>query len=600
MRRVVGFSSYVVLVLVLVLLLVFVIGGADGAAFRKIENEDEWENEDDGGNGVTVLLRKMGDPRTAHVSKNLKNISVVASMTMISRVLGLVRDSLTAAVFGTSVLASAFFTAFQLPNLFRRLLGEGALTAAFVPTLNDELEKGKRAGAFRLVNEVSTWLALVSLALVATAMWLLSQPGWLVALGRAGGAEAATVGRWLQGAELAVVLFPYLIFVCMAAAFSAALQTLGRFLEPALSPVWLNLSMIGFLAGAVWWRPEMKETQMNALCAGVLLGGFFQMAVPAWALMREGWRPQFAPRLSEPVKAILRLMGPTVLGSAVYLINMTVSRLIGLSLNDSAVSVLNFAQRLMELPIGVFAGAVTTVVFPLISRYAALGDFAEMGGAYRKGMRLILAVNLPAAAGLAALAEPVIRILFQRGEFGAADTQAMVPVLAVSAAGLPFLAFANLALRAFYAEKDTATPMRAAVLSFFVNVALSLALMGPLSTMGLALASTVATMVQAWFLQKWLAKRRPELALAHLAGGLAKIVAASALMGGAVWAGWLAWTRAVRTSVWGDVTGLVLLMAGGVALYAALLWVLRIEEKDEILAMIRSKLARRKTRGERA
>jgi putative peptidoglycan lipid II flippase len=528
------------------------------------------------------------------VSKNLKNIGVVASLTMVSRVLGLVRDSLTAAIFGTSALASAFFTAFQLPNLFRRLLGEGALTAAFVPTLNDELEKRKRDGAFSLVNEVSTWLLLASVIVVATAMLALSQPIWLETLGRVGHAEADTVERWKQGAKLAVVLFPYLIFVCMAAAFSAALQTLGRFLEPALSPVWLNLAMIGLLGGAAWLRPEMKETQMAALCAGVLIGGFLQMIVPARALMREGWRPQFTARLSEPVRAILRLMGPTVLGSAVYLINMTVSRFIGLSLNDSAVSVLNFAQRLMELPIGVFAVAVTTVVFPLISRYAALGDFAAMGGAYRKGMRLILAVNLPAAAGLAVLGEPVIRILFQRGEFGAADTAAMVPVLAVSAAGLPFLAFANLALRAFHAEKDMVTPMRAALLSFAVNLVLSVALMGRFSTTGLALASTAATFAQAWFLQNRLTARRPELALVHLGGTLLKVFVASVAMGGLVWAGWLGWTYGVTARVWSDAAGVALLVGVGVVVYAVFLWVLRIEERDEILEMIRSKVRARK------
>jgi putative peptidoglycan lipid II flippase len=545
-------------------------------------------------NRVTFLLRKNGAQRNARVSKNLKNISVVASLTLVSRVFGLVRDSLTAAVFGTSALASAFFTAFQLPNLFRRLLGEGALTAAFVPTLNDELHKRQRDGAFNLVNEVSTWLLLVSSGVVAVAMLVLSQPAWLEWIGRAGDAEPDTVRRWLQGARLAVVLFPYLIFVCMAAAFSAALQTLGRFLEPALSPVWLNLAMIGLLGGAVWLRPEMKETQMDALCAGVLIGGFLQMAVPAWALMREGWRPRFSPHASEPVRAILRLMGPTVLGSAVYLINMTVSRFIGLSLNDSAVSVLNFAQRLMELPIGVFAIAVTTVVFPLITRYAAQGDFTAMGSAYRKGMRLILAVNVPAAVGLAILGQPIIRMLFQRGEFTMADTEAMVPVLAVSAAGLPFLAFANLALRGFYAQKDTTTPVRAAVFSFVVNVALSLALMGKFSTTGLALASTLATLAQAWYLQARLAKRRPELALAHLGGDLGKIFIASAVMGAGVWAGWQVWVRCVPMAVWSDAAGVALMIAGGVAIYGGLVWALRLEGREEIVLMLRQKLRGKK------
>ena len=247
---------------------------------------------------------------------------------------------LTTAVFGTSALNSAFVTAFTLPNLFRRLLGEGALTAALVPTLHEEMARSRREGAFVLVSQVASWLLVVTVTLVALSMFALSQAGRLADTAGGWGVSADTMDRWLQGADLAVVLFPYMIFVCLAAAFSATLQTLNRFLEPALSPIWLNVAMISLLAGAAYlgWADDL-EGAMRWLCAGVLIGGFLQMAVPAWALMREGWRPRFAPRMSEPVRAILRLMGPTVLGSAMYLINMTVSRFIGLSLNDSAVSV---------------------------------------------------------------------------------------------------------------------------------------------------------------------------------------------------------------------------------------------------------------------
>ncbi|WP_334319645.1 lipid II flippase MurJ, partial [Termitidicoccus mucosus] len=303
------------------------------------------------------------------MDKNLRkfemaSVAVVSAATLASRVLGLVRDSLTAAVFGTSGLLSAFFTAFQLPNLFRRLLGEGALTAAFVPTLNEELERRQREGAFRLVNEVASWLLVVSAAVVGAAMVFFSQPAWIEAAARAFGGDDDTVARWLASGGMTVVLFPYLVFVCLAAVFSSALQTLGRFLEPAVSPVWLNVAMIAALViGWKCWPGEAggaDSARMRVLCAGVLVGGAGQMVLPAWALMRHGWRPRFALALSGPVRAIFRLMAPTVLGSAVYLINMTVSRFIGLSLNDSAVALLNFAQRLMELPIGVFAVAVST------------------------------------------------------------------------------------------------------------------------------------------------------------------------------------------------------------------------------------------------
>jgi putative peptidoglycan lipid II flippase len=528
------------------------------------------------------------------VSKNLKNISVVAVATMFSRVLGLVRETLTAAVFGTSALASAYATAFQLPNLFRRLLAEGGMTAAFVPTLNDEIEQRQRAGAFVLVNQVASWLLVVSGVLVAVAMLLLSQRGLITSAGEWFHADSDTIGRWLLAARLAVVLFPYLVFVCLAAAFSATLQTFNRFLEPALSPIWLNVAMIGFLVAGFWFG-KTDATKMNWFCSGVLLGGFLQMAVPAWALTTEGWRPRFDLTWSDPVKAVVRLMGPTVLGSAVYLINMTVSRFVGLSLNDAAVSVLNYATRLMELPIGVFAVAVSTVVFPLISRHAARGDMEQLGHAYRKGMRFILMINIPAAVGLALLSEPVIRLFFQHGAFRGDDTRMMVPVLMVYALGLPFFSFVNLALRAFYAQKDTRTPVRAAIISFVVNLGLSLALMGPLSTVGLAIAGNAAIIVQAWYLQVKLSHKVPQLAFHHLFRDLVKIILASVAMGLVVAGGswWAARTFAVTKMT--DSIVVACLIVAGVATYGSLLWMLRIEGRDELVAL----LARKRGKGER-
>jgi len=513
---------------------------------------------------------------------------------MASRVLGLVRESLTAAVFGTSEILSAFVTGITLPSIFRRLLAEGGLTAAFVPALNEELEARQRPGAFELVNQVASWLLAVTLVLVGLAMALLSQEGAIRAIGRFGGAEAHTVARWLDGARFAVVLFPYLIFVSLAAAFSAALQTLHRFLEPALSPVWLNLAIIGSLVVAMRWAHGDEGAQVNWLSGGWLLGGLMQMIVPAAALMNEGWRPRLDFRMSAPVRGMLRIMAPTVFSSSIYLFNMSVSRLVGLSLNDAAVAVLNFSQRLMELPIGVFAIAVSTVVFPLIARFAAAGDHENLARAYRKGMRLILVINVPAAVGLAVLALPIIRLILQYGRFTAEATAMMQPVLIANAIGLPFLAFVSLALRAFYAQKDTVTPLRAAVLSFSVNLALSLILMGPLSTTGLALASTVSIAVQAVYLQWHLARKNDGLAFHHLAGDLGKITVASVAMGVLVAAGWWArpWLLPERKSV--DALALVILIAAGVAIYGALAWVLKIEERDEltaIIAKIRAKFA---------
>jgi putative peptidoglycan lipid II flippase len=316
--------------------------------------------------------------------------------------------------------------------------------------------------------------------------------------------------------------------------------------------------------------------------------------VPAAALMRLGWSPRFDLRTSDQMRAIARLMAPTVFGSAIYLVNMAVSRLVGLSLDDASATVLNLSSRLMELPIGVFAVAVTTVVFPLISRHAAQGDWSGLTDAYRRGMRLILITNIPAAVGLALIAGPVIRVLFQRGAFSSSDTALMTPVLAVYALGLPFVSFVNLALRAFYAEKDTTTPVRAALLSFIVNLVLSLVSMHHLGTLGLALAGNVAIMVQAVYLQSHLSRKRPSLGFSFLLRDVLRIALASLLMGGVVFAWIVGWHRVAGDSLWHQAIEVAVAIALAVPVYGALLWVLRIEGRDEVLAWIKARRGAKK------
>jgi len=518
------------------------------------------------------------------VSQNLKNISVVAMATVVSRVLGLVREIFIAAVFGTSALSSAFVSAFTLPNLFRRLLGEGALTAAFVPTLAHELEHRQRDAAFALLSKVASWLLVVTVALVTLAIVVIANAEPLLRTTGGLGMDADTIGRLLLGADLAVILFPYMIFVCLAAAFSAACQVLGRFSEPALSPVWLNLTIIGALGLGGWWAWG-DSARMNLLCIGVLVGGFLQMAVPAGVLWSEGWRPRFDLKADDRVREITRLMAPTVIGSAIYLINISVSRFIGLSLNDSAAQVLNLATRVMELPIGVFAAAIATVVFPLIARHAAKQDWKALADDYHKGLRLVLIINVPAAVGLALLSEPITRLLFQRGAFTAADTTLMTPILAVYALGLPFLSFTTVALRGFYSLKDTATPVRAAALSFVVNLGLSIVLMDWLSTVGLALASNLAVLAQAWFLQTRLSRRMAGLGFAPLLPNLGKILAASALMGVVVWGGVKVLALLPLAGKARDLVAVAGLIPAACAVYGGLLWILKIEGREELGAL---------------
>jgi putative peptidoglycan lipid II flippase len=537
------------------------------------------------------------------VSKHLKNIGVVSLLTIVSRVLGLMRDQLGAAIFGASILNSAFLTAFRLPNLFRRLLGEGSLTAAFLPTLQHELHEAGRPGAFALLNKVLSWLAVVTGGLVVAAMLVFANArpllGWADNWGP--GAMAARFffdagdarERWFLVADLTVLLFPYLAFICLAAALNATLNVFDRFTEPTLSPIWLNLCMILSLGGAGLHFAATPLGEMHWLCAGVLTGGFLQMAVPAGVLMREGWRPRWDLGLTSRVREIAALMTPGFFGSAIYQINIFVGSLLAYSINDSAGTLLFYANRLMELPIGVFAIAISTVVYPLIARHAVERKFAEMADDFRRGIRLILMINVPAAAGLALLSGPVVRVLFRHGNFTPEEAAAMTPLLALFAVGMPFFSVVNLMVRAFYSVRDTVTPVRVGVIDFVVNLALSLLLMRRLGAMGLVLASTAAIIVQTVLLHRALARKLPGMTLAPLLPSLLKVLAATLGMSALVAGGARLVAGLPLSARLGDIVALAGLIPAGCLAYGGLLWALKIEGREEIqefLGKLRGKL----------
>jgi putative peptidoglycan lipid II flippase len=517
------------------------------------------------------------------VSKNLKNIGWVSLLTVVSRVLALGRDSLSAAIFGASVLNSAFLSAFRLPNLFRRLLGEGALTAAFLPNLQHELHENGREGGFDLLNKVASWLLVVTVAVSAVMMLVFSQsrlfPGH--------------DDKWYLLADLTVILVPYLVFVCLAAAFSATLQVLQRFIEPALSPIWLNLSMIVTLGGAGLHFASSPMGEIHWLCAGVLIGGFLQMAVPAVTLIwAEGWKPKFDLGLSPRVKEIAWLMTPGLWGTAIYQINSYVSSMLAFSINDSASTWMFYANRLMELPIGVFAIAVSTVIYPLLARHAVERNFKALADDFRKGVRLILIINIPAAAGLALLSGPIVRLLFQRYQFSLNDAHQTALLLTIFSVGLPFFSVVNLTVRAFYAVKNTRGPVRIATIDFLINLGLSLALMGSLGVAGLVVASTVAIIAQMGLLLRTLRAQLPDVSLAPLLPSLARILIATAVMSAVVYGGTLLVGKCGLSGRMQDLVKVVGLIPLACIAYGSLLWILKIEGREEIEALMAKFLAR--------
>ncbi len=510
------------------------------------------------------------------MSKSLKNIGVLSFLTVISRVLGLARDMLAASIFGTSLLYSAFVTAFSWPNLFRRLLGEGSMSAAFVPTLQEELHAGGRPGAFALLSKVTSWLFLVTGGLVLLAMFALGNARVL------GGHE----DKWYLAADLAVWLFPYMMMVCVAAGFNAALNVLERFTEPALSPIWLNIAMIASLGGAGLEFAHTPLGEMHWLCVGVLVGGFFQMAVPAGVLVREGWRPRFDLGFSPRMREIAALMTPGLFGTAIYQVNILVSRQFAYSLNDSGATLLFMGNRLMEFSIGVFAIAVSTVVYPRLARHAVEGNRQRMAEDFRKGLRLIIIINVPAAAGLALLSGPVVSLLYERGRFTAADAHNLAVVVALFCIGMPFFSVVNLTVRAFYAVKDIGTPVKVAAVDFCINIAVSLALMRWLGVPGLVLASTTAIVAQAILLQWALVRRLPEMRFAPLWPSIAKVLGGTIAMGCVVGGGWWALQVPALGRHLTSAIAVAGLIPAGVGAYGLALWLLRIEGRDEVAAVL--------------
>ncbi|MDB6128366.1 MAG: integral rane protein MviN [Verrucomicrobia bacterium] len=509
------------------------------------------------------------------MSKKLKNIGIISLLTIVSRVLGLVRDSLSASIFGASVFMDAFITAYRLPNLFRRLLGEGSLATAFVPSLQEELRENGRAGAYVLLSQVTSWLTVAAGSCVAIGMLVFSQSHLI----------AGQDAKWHLAANLTVWLFPYLLFVCLAAAFSAVLNVFERFAEPALSPIWLNLCWIAALGAVGLNFADTELGRIHWLCAGVLVGGFLQMAVPAAVLIREGWRPRIDLTLSPRVRTIAAWMAPGLFGTAIYQLNVYISGLFAFSINESAATLLFYANRLMEFPIGVFAIAVSTVVYPLIARHAAEKNYVSMAEDYRKGLRLILIINVPAAAGLALLSVPIVRLLFQHGKFTPEMAQAMSPLLALFVIGMPFFSIVSLTTRAFYSIKDTVTPVKIAALSFIVNLGLSWSLKDVIGAPGLVVASTVAIVIQTLMMQHLLARALPGMQFGDLWRTIGKVILATLAMAAIVGGGWHFLQGRFTHARSADLIAVLGLIPIGVAVYAAILVVLKIEGREAFAAL---------------
>lgn len=526
---------------------------------------------------------------------------VTAAGTSGSRLLGLVRDQLIAGFFGTGGFAAAFIIAFQIPNLFRRLLGEGALTSALMPVMTQERKLGGNARAFAFFNlvisRVAPWMLAITAVFcgIAVAVALLPE-AWISAGAQLFGADG-DVSRHRLAAWLTALCMPYMPMICIAAVFTAGLNMLGKFTVTALSAVWLNLSMIFSLGVLGWLFGETQTERVVWLCAGALLGGLLQLGVPALALRREGWRFAWNRSRTESWSDLKAMFFPALIGAGVNQINIFLTRFLAFSLDEQALSVYYYANRIVEIPVGIFTVTVTTVVFPLLAKHAADGNARELGGTFAHGMRLIYAINIPATAGIIALSFPLVKLFFEHGNFTAADTAATVPVLRIFALAVPFYAVSGLLGRAFNSLKDTKTQTKTAFAAFILNCVLAPTLGWFFGAVGLAGANLISAAAQCVALYVILRRRERACCAEPVSGAFFKTLVSALAMAAFTFGAWFfVFEKILRGNAFGEnltiVAGLFIVVPAAVVFYFALLKLLRYPECDELLALALKKLRR--------
>lgn len=510
---------------------------------------------------------------------------VMGVATGLSRIAGLVRDVAVAGMFGAGFATDAFFMAFTIPNLLRRFFAEGSLTAAFVPTFADVYHRQGEEEARRVAN--ICWTLLILVMTVVTVLGILCSP-WLVRAIGFGFAEVE--GKLALTDYLNRLMFPYIFFVSLLALLTGVLNVLGHYFLPALSPVVLNLSMIGC---ALLLTPFFTEP-ITALAVGVLLGGVLQLLMQFPALQRKGIRLRLDFDFRHlAVVRIARLMLPGVVGVAIYQINVVVSRLLASFLPEGSVSYLYYGQRLFEFPQGIFVVSLAQAVLPAMSRQAALNDEAGLKESLRFALALIVLVTLPAAVGLMLCSVPVYSLFFMTGAFTYEDVRQTALALAAYALGLLFVGVSRVVVPTFYAMQDTRTPVRISFWTLLVNAGLGLLLMGPLQHTGLALALTLASVFNAALLVWILRRKVGRLGLAPVAASLLRLLPLTALMAVVVWAilGYGTWD--MPGARWLNALVLGGALVSGVTVYAVGCVLLRIPEATEVAALFRRKLLRR-------
>ena len=510
------------------------------------------------------------------MSKLLKASGAIAVATLTSRVLGMVREMVYMSFMGVGLVNDAFQLAFTVPNLFRRLLGEGALTAAFIPIFKEKEKNAGEKEMWRAANAVISGL-LVSASVIVGVVML----GISIALG---------VHQFDEKTELMLqllrIMFPYMLLVCLTAALMGMLNSRGHFFVPALGAALLNVVMI---ASVLWLTPcfgHERSQQIFALAVGVLAAGVAQAAFQMPTLWRDGFRYRWVtPWRDETVRRVVRQMIPGTIGVAAFQINVTMVQGAAFMIGTGLVSSYNGAVRLMELPQGMFGVSLATYMLPTLSGLAAEKKFPEFRATLSAGLATLIFLNLIAATLLFVLAEPIVRLLYQHGAFTPENTRHVSFALACLVPGLVAFSTANILARAFYALGDTKTPMQISIFCLLVNFPLSCWLMLPLREGGPGIANTATSAINVLLLVLALRKKLGKLEMQELRLTLVPLVLTAVTAGLIAWFAWRGWEKYVGHATVPLRIGAVFVPAGiAGAFYILTALKLKIPAAHELLA----------------
>ncbi len=504
----------------------------------------------------------------------------VGLWTMASRVLGFARDMLIAYMLGIGPVADAAFVALRLPNLFRRLFGEGAFNAAFVPSISNILHKEGMQAAAGFAEEATAvmifWLGGITVLGEIFMPWLL----YVLAPGFAG-----NHGKFALAVVLTRIMFPYLFFVCLTALFSGVLNAMGRFAAAAAAPVLFNIISIISLLALSRYLPNPGY----ALAWGVSISGVAQMLLLIVAMRQAGMRLTVPrPRLTPRMRTLFRRMAPGLVGAGVTQLNVSIDIIIGTLLPAGSVSILYYADRVNQLPLGVIGTAAGTALLPAITRHIALGEEDAAQSSLNRALESVLMLTLPAAVGLAVAARSVMDVAFVRGAFTTQTAILAGHSLAAFAIGLPVFAIVKILNPGFYARGDTTTPVKIGIAAVLLNLGLNLVFMHPLQAVGPALATSLSSAFNAAMLA-WLLQKRGHFTLdAPARRRIPRILLAGTVMAAALY-GTLHLLPPGKTSI----PGFLLLTLVGFIAYAGAGLALRAFDLAELGALVKRRRPRK-------